>query len=73
MAFLSDIEIAQACEMKPITEIAKKAQVDEKYLAEDGNPDIEKMKLITFDPVHHTYIQLGNKVGFAFFDGRELK
>ncbi len=48
-------------------------QVDEKYLAEDGNPDIEKMKLITFDPVHHTYIQLGNKVGFAFFDGRELK
>ena len=26
---------------------------DEKYLAEDGKPDVEKMKLITFDPVHH--------------------
>jgi len=32
MAYLSDIEIAQACEMKPITEIAKRAHVDEKYI-----------------------------------------
>ena len=32
MAYLSDIEIAQQCKMKPITEIAKTAQVDEKYL-----------------------------------------
>ena len=36
---------------------------DEKYLAEDGKPDVEKMKLITFDPVHHTYIQLGKTIG----------
>ncbi len=46
---------------------------DEKYLAPDGNPDIEKMKLITYDPVHHTYIQLGKTVGKAFADGKELK
>ncbi len=32
MAFLSDIEIAQSCEMQPITAIAQKAHVDEKYL-----------------------------------------
>ena len=32
MAFLSDIEIAQGCKMKPIGEIAKVAHVDEKYL-----------------------------------------
>ena len=32
MNYLSDIEIAQRCEMKPITEIAKIAGVDEKYL-----------------------------------------
>lgn len=47
--------------------------VDENYLAEDGNPDIEKMRLITFDPVHHGYIQLGEKVGQAFSDGKALK
>ena len=30
MAYLSDIEIAQQCEMQPIGEIARKAHVDEK-------------------------------------------
>ncbi|MBB1536701.1 MAG: flavin reductase [Bacteroidia bacterium] len=47
--------------------------VDEKYLAEDGNPDMEKMGLIVFDPIHHGYIQLGDKVGNAFSDGKVLK
>ena len=47
--------------------------VDEKYLAEDGNPDMEKMELIVFDPIHHGYIQLGEKVGNAFSDGKALK
>ena len=32
MAYLSDIQIAQACEKRPITEIAKKAHIDEKYI-----------------------------------------
>ena len=41
---------------------------DEQYLAEDGKPDVEKMKLITFDPVHHTYIQLGKSIGNAFLN-----
>ena len=36
MEFKTDIEIAQACEMKPITEIAKLAHVDEKYLEQYG-------------------------------------
>ena len=37
MGYLSDIEIAQACEMKNIREIAKTAGVDEKYLELYGN------------------------------------
>ena len=36
MAFLTDIEIAQQCEMRPITEIAEKAGIDEKYLEQYG-------------------------------------
>ncbi len=36
MGFKSDIEIAQECEMLPITEIAKIAGVDEKYLEQYG-------------------------------------
>ena len=37
MAYLSDIEIAQQCEMKNITEIADKAGIDRKYLEQYGN------------------------------------
>ena len=33
MAFKTDIEIAQETTMQPITEVAKTAGVDEKYLA----------------------------------------
>ncbi len=36
MAYLTDIEIAQQCEMKPITEIARAAHVAEKYLEQYG-------------------------------------
>ena len=46
---------------------------DEKYLAEDGKPDVEKMELITFDPVHMGYIKLGERVGQAFGEGKKLK
>lgn len=46
---------------------------DERFLAEDGKPDVEKMKLISFDPVHHAYVALGEKVGDAFSIGNQLK
>ena len=36
MAYLTDIEIAQAAKMQPITEIAKAAGVDDKYLEQYG-------------------------------------
>ena len=45
----------------------------EEFLAEDGKPDVAKMNLITFDPIHITYIALGNTVGHAFHDGTILK
>ena len=37
MKILSDIEIAQSCTPKPITEIARTAGVNEKYLELYGN------------------------------------
>ncbi len=36
MEYLTDIEIAQRCEMKPIMQIAQKAHVDEKYVEQYG-------------------------------------
>ncbi len=36
MSYPSDIEIAQACRMQPITEIAKRAHVEDEYLEQYG-------------------------------------
>ena len=48
-------------------------RVNEEYLAEDGKPDLEKMHLLTFDPVHLGYLEIGKRVGNAFKDGTQLK
>ena len=45
---------------------------DEQYLTPDGMPDVEKMEIITYNPVQHTYIQLGKTVGKAFSVGKTL-
>jgi len=46
---------------------------DESVLGEDGQIYPQKLDAITYDPVHHTYIKLGEKVGNAFSDGKKLK
>lgn len=46
---------------------------DENYLAPDGKPDVEKMGLISFEPIHNGYLVLGSRVGTAFHDGLALK
>ena len=42
-------------------------------LDENGKIDPDKLRPITFDPIHHTYRVLGEKVGNAFKDGAKLK
>ena len=38
----------------------------------DGKVDPAKLNAITYDPVEHTYIKLGEVVGKAFSDGKKL-
>ena len=47
--------------------------VDEAYLDANGKVDVAKLQPITFDPVHHHYLVLGEKVGQAFHGGLTLK
>ena len=47
--------------------------VDEAYLDANGKVDVAKLQPITFDPVYHSYLVLGEKVGQAFHDGLALK
>lgn len=46
---------------------------DKAFLAEDGKPDLAKMRLITFDPTHNGYNVIGERIGNAFHDGLALK
>lgn len=46
---------------------------DERILDESGKIDPAKLQPITYDPVNHTYLKLGEKVGNAFSDGKLLK
>lgn len=47
--------------------------VDESILAEDGNIDFSKFRPISFEPARNGYHVLGEKVGSAFQDGKQLK
>ncbi len=46
---------------------------DERVLGDNGKVDPAKLKPITFDPMNHAYLALGEKVGNAFSDGLKLK
>lgn len=45
---------------------------DESILT-DGKIDYKKLQPITYDPVNHYYIELGEIAGHAFKDGQKLK
>lgn len=46
---------------------------DEAVIGDDGKIDVFRLKPITYDPIHHNYIALGEKAGNAFSDGKALK
>ena len=46
---------------------------DESVLDANGKVDVAKLQPITYDPMSHHYLVLGEKVGQAFHDGVVLK
>lgn len=46
---------------------------DESVLGENGKVDSQKLQPITYDPMNHHYLVLGEKAGQAFHDGTALK
>ena len=47
--------------------------VEESVLGENGKVDVQKLAPISYDPMNHHYLVLGDKVGQAFHDGVSLK
>ena len=46
---------------------------DESVLGENGEVDVAKLQPITYDPMNHKYLVLGEAVGQAFHDGTTMK
>lgn len=46
---------------------------DESVLGENGKVDVKKLQPLTYDPMNHQYLVLGEAVGRAFHDGLALK
>ena len=46
---------------------------DESVLGDNGKVDVAKLQPITYDPMNHDYLALGEKVGNAFQAGVALK
>ena len=77
---VADLEHLVACDYVGIVSANKEADkmqkagfTTEKYLGDDGEIDLSKFTPITYDPVHHGYYRLGERVGNTFKDGTQLK
>ncbi len=46
--------------------------VEDKYINEKGNIDLEKTGIISYDPYGHGYYEIGDKIGQAFHEGKNL-
>lgn len=74
---IDELPMALECKVKSFVDGILVGEIvnvnaDESILT-DGQIDPKKLKPITYDPVNHTYIGLGEKVGNAFKDGLQLK
>lgn len=76
---INELPLALECELIKVIDGSKylgrivNVSADEKILGEDGDVDLSKFMPITYDPAHHGYYKLGEKVGNAFSDGDQLK
>lgn len=75
---INELPISLECELYKIVEnglyigTIKNVSADERFVGEDGKPDLTKFTPITFDPVHCKYVALGKEVGNAFSDGKQI-
>jgi flavin reductase (DIM6/NTAB) family NADH-FMN oxidoreductase RutF len=75
---IEEFPITLECKLLRVTEEGIVGEIvnvcaQERVLDENGEIDPAKVQAITYDPVRHTYIQLGKTVGNAFSDGAKLK
>ena len=75
-----ELAVAIECRLKdynPDTGILRgeivNVSADERVLDENGKVDAAKVAPIVFDPFNNDYLKIGEKVGNAFSDGKQLR
>ncbi len=74
-----ELPLALECRLVRVTEEGNvigeivNISADESILDDSGSISVEKLRPIAFEPVHHGYYVLGEKVGDAFQTGNALK
>ena len=76
---LTDFPLAIECELDHVNEDGMivgnivNVSADQSVLDQQGNVDLGKAGIITYNSAQHDYRVLGKKVGNAFSDGKKLK
>ena len=77
---IEELSVAVECtliDFNPETGILRgeivNVSVDERVLNENGKVDAAKVAPVIFDPFNNDYLKVGEKVGKAFSDGKQLK
>ena len=75
---LDDFPICMECKSAPyngeygvLADIIR-LSIEDKYLDANGNIDLAKMRIISYDTFNHGYYVVGEKVGQAFSDGKKF-
>ena len=74
--FLLECELVHSVELGLHTLFVGKiidVKADENILAEVGQPDIFKLKPLSWEPVHRHYISTGTSLGLAFSVGKTIR
>lgn len=75
---INELLLTLECVLKKVIDDSKfigeivNVSADDSILGDDGEVNLDKFRPITYDPVHHGYYALGEKVGNAFKDGRTI-
>lgn len=75
---INELPLTLECRLKTVLDSKILGEIvnvcaDESILGEDGEISLEKFSPITYDTVHYGYYKLGERVGNAFSDGKQIK
>ena len=79
---IEELPLTLECRVEEINQYDKTLRIvakivnvsaDERILTADGKIDTDRLNAISYDAANHTYLRIGERVGTAFADGKQLR